>query len=137
MFFLGVYTLLIIKYEIMEYMKKYSLVIILSAVVIVVALFVLVIKNNNTNQTVDSKKVTFMCDSKKTIDVIFYPGVDKEVKLSFNGNTDTLILKHVVSGSGARYANKDESFVFWNKGNTAFITEKDVVTFANCVTKSD
>ena len=29
----------------------------------------------------------------------------------------------MMSGSGARYANKDESFVFWNKGNTAFITE--------------
>jgi membrane-bound inhibitor of C-type lysozyme len=28
-----------------------------------------------------------------------------------------------MSGSGARYANADESFVFWNKGDTAFITE--------------
>jgi membrane-bound inhibitor of C-type lysozyme len=25
--------------------------------------------------------------------------------------------------SGARYANKDETFVFWNKGDTAFVTE--------------
>ena len=42
-----------------------------------------------------------------------------------------------MSGSGARYANKDETFVFWNKGDTAFVTEgndgKD--TYSGCATK--
>jgi len=28
-----------------------------------------------------------------------------------------------MSASGARYANKDETFVFWNEGDTAFVTE--------------
>ena len=43
----------------------------------------------------------------------------------------------VISGSGARYANADESFVFWNKGNTAFVTEglDEKMTFENCVEK--
>ena len=44
-----------------------------------------------------------------------------------------LPLKHVVSASGARYANADESVVFWNKGTTATMTEGTVVTFANCI----
>jgi len=38
-----------------------------------------------------------------------------------------------ISASGARYANTDESIVFWNKGDTAFIQEGDVTTYENCV----
>ncbi len=41
-------------------------------------------------------------------------------------------LPQVLSGSGARYANFDESFVFWNKGDTAFITEGGKTTFKDC-----
>jgi membrane-bound inhibitor of C-type lysozyme len=41
-----------------------------------------------------------------------------------------------MSGSGARYANADETMVFWNKGNTAFITEgsDDKETYSGCIT---
>jgi len=44
-------------------------------------------------------------------------------------------LPQVISGSGARYANQDESFVFWNKGNTAFVTEggDETMTYEDCV----
>jgi membrane-bound inhibitor of C-type lysozyme len=39
-----------------------------------------------------------------------------------------------LSGSGARYANSDETFVFWNKGDTAFITEGNgKETYSGCV----
>jgi len=46
-----------------------------------------------------------------------------------------LKLPQVISGSGARYANEDESFVFWNKGDTAFVTEgaDGKMTFKDCV----
>jgi len=47
-----------------------------------------------------------------------------------------LMLPQTVSGSGARYANPDESFVFWNKGNSAFIEESGVQTYSDCVTES-
>ena len=43
-----------------------------------------------------------------------------ELKLS---DGRSLKIPQAMSGSGARYANTDESFVFWNKGDTAFITE--------------
>lgn len=76
---------------------------------------------------------TFTCKGGKTIATTFY--VDKvELKLS---DGRSLTLPQAVSASGARYANKDESFVFWNKGNTAFITEGAAgeETYSDCVTK--
>ncbi len=78
-------------------------------------------------------EVVFACDADKSIDATFYE--DKvELKLSDGRSME---LPQVISGSGARYANADESFVFWNKGNTAFVTEgpDETMTFENCVEK--
>jgi membrane-bound inhibitor of C-type lysozyme len=72
---------------------------------------------------------TFTCESGKTIGASFY--ADKvELELS---DGRSLSLPQVMSGSGARYANKD----FWSKGNTAFITEGagGEETYSDCVTK--
>jgi membrane-bound inhibitor of C-type lysozyme len=44
-------------------------------------------------------------------------------------------LPQAISASGARYANSDESFVFWNKGTGAFIAERGNQTYGNCATK--
>jgi len=41
-------------------------------------------------------------------------------------------LPRTISADGGRYANADESFVFWNKGNSAFIQENNKTTFENC-----
>jgi membrane-bound inhibitor of C-type lysozyme len=73
----------------------------------------------------------FVCDGDKTIDAEFY-SESVELKL---GDGRSLTLPQVISGSGARYANADESFVFWNKGDTAFITEgsDDEQTYSDCV----
>lgn len=48
-----------------------------------------------------------------------------------------LTLPQTLSGSGVRYANPDESFVFWSKGDTAFVEEgaSRTVTYAECVGK--
>jgi len=74
---------------------------------------------------------TFKCAKGKSIDATFYPD-DVGLKLS-DGRAMTL--PQTISGSGARYANEDESFVFWNKGDTAFVTEgtDDKMTFKDCV----
>ena len=45
-----------------------------------------------------------------------------------------MTLPQAISASGARYANSDESFVFWNKGDTAFIQEGENYTYENCLT---
>lgn len=48
-----------------------------------------------------------------------------------------LTLPQTLSGSGIRYANEGDSFVFWSKGDTAFIEEgpKQTVTYKDCVAK--
>ncbi|MGB8815656.1 MAG: MliC family protein [Minisyncoccia bacterium] len=80
------------------------------------------------------KTVTFQCDSSKSIIATFYPTDDKFVDLKLSDERN-MSVPHAVSASGARYAKADESFVFWNKGDTAFITEgtSSTETYSNCV----
>ena len=46
-----------------------------------------------------------------------------------------LNLPQTMSGSGIRYANADELFVFWSKGDTAFVEEgpRQTQTYSGCV----
>jgi membrane-bound inhibitor of C-type lysozyme len=76
--------------------------------------------------------VTFSCSGNKTIHAVFF--ADKtELTLSDGRH---LLLLQAISASGARYANTDESFVFWTKGNTAFIEESHKTTFKDCMATS-
>jgi membrane-bound inhibitor of C-type lysozyme len=74
----------------------------------------------------------FKCKDGKSIEATFY--ADKVALKLSDGRT--LTVPQAMSASGARYANADESFVFWNKGNTAFVTEgaDEATTYADCVT---
>jgi membrane-bound inhibitor of C-type lysozyme len=76
---------------------------------------------------------TFACKDGKSIEASFFS--DKVALKLSDGRTMTL--PQAMAASGARYANKDETFVFWNKGNTAFVTEgKDgKETYSSCVAK--
>src|SRR3569623_1435103 len=79
---------------------------------------------------------TFSCDQGKTIGATFY---SNKVDLVLSDGRK-LSVPQAMSASGARYANADETFVFWNKGNTAFIEEGNThvdvppQTYTNCVT---
>ncbi len=79
---------------------------------------------------------TFSCEQGKTIGATFY---SNKVSLVLSDGRK-LSLPQTISGSGARYANTNETFVFWNKGNTAFIEEGNTnvdtptQTYTNCVT---
>jgi membrane-bound inhibitor of C-type lysozyme len=73
--------------------------------------------------------VTFSCAGNKTIQALFF--ADK-AELTLSDGRHMLLLQ-AISASGARYANTDESFVFWNKGNTAFIEESQKITFKDCI----
>lgn len=89
--------------------------------------------------------VTYVCDGGKTMHVLYYqgtttppaspgmpptPGGSVTVTLS-DGRTMTL--PQTISADGARYANADESFIFWSKGDGAFVMEGNATTYANCV----
>jgi len=75
---------------------------------------------------------TFKCQGGKSIGATFYAN-SVDLKLS---DGRSLKVPQAMSASGARYANKDETFVFWNKGDTAFVTEgKDgKETYSGCAT---
>lgn len=72
---------------------------------------------------------TFNCAENKSIRALVFK--DK-VELTLSDKRDLLLLQ-AVSASGARYVNSDESFVFWNKGNTAYIVEGETTTFKDCI----
>jgi membrane-bound inhibitor of C-type lysozyme len=63
--------------------------------------------------------VDYACKDGKTIKAAFYS--DKVDLVLSDGRKMTL--PQTMSGSGIRYANGDESIVFWSKGKGAFITE--------------
>jgi len=76
----------------------------------------------------------FACDAGKTVNAVFTNGAQSSVRLTLSDGRE-MSVPQVLSGSGARYANGDESFVFWNKGNTAFIEERGKTTYRGCTTK--
>ncbi|MBY0473184.1 MliC family protein [Patescibacteria group bacterium] len=71
----------------------------------------------------------YLCDGGKTITASYFEDV---VTLKLTDGS-AMTVPHAMSASGARYANKDESFVFWNKGNTAFVEEKGKQTYTGCI----
>jgi membrane-bound inhibitor of C-type lysozyme len=90
-----------------------------------------------TGATADEpvSEVKYACADDKSIEATYY---SDKVELSLSDGR-TMTLPQTVSGSGIRYADADESFVFWSKGNTAFVTEGDPnhPTFADCVEEAD
>jgi hypothetical protein len=90
----------------------------------------------------------FFCDGGRTINAAFYAGTSTSStdpsQPPVPGGSVALILSdgrsmtlpHAVSADGGRYANAGESIVFWNTGDTAFITENSVKTYANCAIPS-
>lgn len=74
-------------------------------------------------------KVFFACANEKGVKATF---TSQQVSLALSSGRE-ITLSQVTSASGARYANADQSFVFWNKGQTAFIEENGTTTYSNCV----
>jgi hypothetical protein len=94
--------------------------------------------------------VSYTCNAGKVIIADFYQGESKptggpdmppipsgSVALKL-GDGRSMTLPQTISADGERYANSDESFVFWGKGNTAFVTEGNPnnTTYKNCVVTS-
>lgn len=94
--------------------------------------------------------VTYMCNENKYIDATFVeststspavkqgeaPVPEGKVQLAFS-NGKAMELPRTISADGTRYANKDESLVFWSKGNGAVVLENDKEgEFAGCVVLS-
>ena len=75
--------------------------------------------------------VAYKCADNKTIDAAYY---SDRVQIKLSDGRD-LTLPQAQAASGIRYANADESVVFWSKGEGAFVTEGDPnkATYDTCV----
>lgn len=101
-------------------------------------------KTKNTEDFSKIAQASYYCKNNKKIDATFFKGEPKPVKqgempiptgkveLKLSDGRD-LILPQTISASGIRYANNDESLIFWNEGNGAFILENNVQTFMSCI----
>ena len=91
-------------------------------------------------------QVAYTCDDNKTIAAAFYGGEQKTVQPGQppvpTGSVKIILsdgrsfdLPQTISADGGRYANSDESFVFWSKGDGAIVLEKGVEKdYKKCVT---
>jgi putative hemolysin len=116
-------------------MKKFVLIVLIPAIVFTGVSFIYeklqqpnAIQEALTTDVINS--AIFNCADNKTIQAVF---LKDNVSLTLSDGRK-LKLQQVMSGSGARYATPDESFVFWNKGDTAFIEEGKDTTYKDCMT---
>ena len=130
-----------------KYKKTVFLAIVIFVIIIVSVIFALFYKtapirpsqNFSSNQTVSTStgsqiiSALFTCGGGKTIQASFYNDSNSFVDLTLSDGR-TMRVPQAISASGARYATENESFVFWNKGNTAFIEENGTTTFMDCLT---
>ena len=79
-------------------------------------------------------RARFDCSDGKSIEAAFFNAAPGHVELTLSDGR-RFTLPQAVSASGARYANADESIVFWNKGDTAFIDEQGRRSYADCRTQ--
>lgn len=117
------------------------------AIVVVVAAGLWVVLRHEPPKVVGAPiaTATYLCDGGKSITAAYYKGVTTPVapgqppvpggvavlKLS-DGRAMTL--GQTISADGGRYANDDESFVFWSKGDGAFVLERDTKSaFTGCI----
>lgn len=93
--------------------------------------------------------VHYACSDNKTITASYFEGESKpaaspgmpptpggSVALTLSDGRQ-MTLPQTISGSGIRYANPDESLVFWSKGNGATITEGSQPTYTCILAVSD
>jgi membrane-bound inhibitor of C-type lysozyme len=77
-------------------------------------------------------KVIFSCaEGKEIYAEFFYRMVHIDPS-----DAKSMYLPQTISASGARYADLEETIVFWNKGDTAFVQEGEATTYSDCVIKN-
>lgn len=99
---------------------------------------------HKTSEKTQENQILYNCKNSKTIVATYRMGTPTETQPGEmpkpNGSVDALLsdgrvlsLPQTISASGVRYANADESIIFWNKGNGAFILENNKETFSDCI----
>lgn len=88
---------------------------------------------------------SYLCSANKTITAIYYQGERKPAldasQPPLPGGSVSLVLSdgqkltldQTISADGLRYANTEESIVFWSKGNGTTFTENGNQTYMGCM----
>jgi membrane-bound inhibitor of C-type lysozyme len=121
-------------------------VVVLTVILVAVVIFVAT-RGRATVQTTIGQPISaaYSCDAGETITATYYQGASKpatsaggppvpggSVALTLSDGR-VMTLPQTISADGGRYANADESVVFWNVGNEATLTENNQQTFSGCV----
>ncbi|MBM3650748.1 MAG: lysozyme inhibitor [Alphaproteobacteria bacterium] len=89
--------------------------------------------------------VRYACDQGKSLVVEYYAGATRTAPdgrpiggghvVLTEADGRQYVLQQTMSASGIRYASRDESFVFWSKGDGAFVEQGPslTVTYRNCM----
>jgi membrane-bound inhibitor of C-type lysozyme len=120
-------------------MSKQKIVLIVLLIVILIAGILLFTEQGKKKGNIPVEKeipiaARFDCQDGSFIEAKFFNKDPRYVDLNLSDRRQ-ISVPQAISASGARYANADESFVFWNKGDTAFIEEGGKTTFTDCATK--
>ncbi len=100
------------------------------AIIVILVVVLIVVYAINRNKV----SATFNCDGDRSVKAVFNTGAGGSVDLKLSDGRK-MNLGVTASAGGARYANKSESVVFWNTGNTARLEEGGKETFKNCIQK--
>jgi len=101
-------------------------------------------QKNESLEPNSENRVLYVCKDSKTITAVYFIGAPIETKPGEppvpNGSVRivlsdgrTISLPQTISASGIRYANSDESIIFWSKGNGAFLLENNKKTYMDCM----
>lgn len=126
-------------------MRKKIIIIFLIVIALVsLAIYWFILKEKENSSLSFRAQVTYLCDEGKQIKATFYEGkarsVEPGAKPIPSGSVEIVLsdgrnftLPQTISASGIRYANENETFIFWSKGDTAFVDEQGELTFQNCL----
>ncbi len=112
--------------------KTIGSIVVVAAIVIIIAL---VSSRSSSPSGTRLATAEYSCESGKTMSATFYeressapagPGLPATpggiVTLTLSDGRD-MTLSQTISADGMRYANSDETFIFWSKGNSALVLE--------------
>jgi len=94
-------------------------------------------------------QVDYLCQNNQTIGASYFKGEEQAIDQAPQtmptptGRVSLILsdgrifdLAQTISASGIRYANQDETIIFWSKGEMSFLLENDLETYSNCLALS-
>lgn len=113
--------------------------------VVIIILTIFYTRNSNQNSPILVASAFYYCDSGKNITANYFdikikptvvpgnlPIPTGSVSITLSDGRE-MNLVQTISADGGRYVNKDDSIIFWNKGNGVIFLENNKQTFVGCL----